>query len=64
MKKLFLTVLAAASAMAMATVSSAQVYDAMQTEIQAAQAQNAKAQAEYQEYLRKKKAEEDFWNAK
>ena len=33
-------------------------------EIQAAQAQNAKAQAEYQEYLRKKKAEEDFWNAK
>ena len=27
----------------------------------AANAANAKAQAEYQEYLRKKKAEEDFW---
>ena len=33
-------------------------------EIMSAQAQNAKLQAEYQEYLRKKKAEEDFWNQK
>ena len=28
----------------------------------AQQATNAKLQAEYNEYMRKKKAEEDFWN--
>lgn len=33
-------------------------------QVKAQQAANAKAQAAYQEYLRKKKAEEDFWNAK
>jgi hypothetical protein len=30
----------------------------------AQQATNARMQAEYNEYMRKKKAEEDFWNQK